>query len=130
MNITFSENAVTRIAPKLHANSVIVLDFDDGVGPFSKFSVCSLDVAFNLIIVDKQQLPADFDTQIESNFSSVYIKGYSKNQLDLQLTVDCDKYLRYALAGQSGVIDSTMGLRDLTDQDLTQAAEVGNATGC
>ena len=58
------------------------LDFDDGVGPFSKVGVCSLNQAFQLVIVDKTEDIHDYNEKITTELGDVYYKGYSDMYLD------------------------------------------------
>lgn len=51
--LTFKGNLVDKINDKLSNDKVLVLDFDDGVGPFSDAATCTLDVSFNLIVTDE-----------------------------------------------------------------------------
>lgn len=53
MKLTFTPQAQQRLQKYLQPDSKLILDFDDGVGPFSKLGNCSLDANFKLIIVKK-----------------------------------------------------------------------------
>ena len=75
--------------------------------------MCTLDVAFNVVLCEAKDLTNDFDTVIDSDLGPVYIKGYTKAQMDSDMRLDVDKYLRYSLSGPSGTLDSNVGLRDI-----------------
>lgn len=111
MKIVFSDAAKERVERDLEPNKALVLDFDDGVGPFSDEATCTLDVAFNLIVVDPEKISKDFDEMVPSNLGQVYVKGYAINQLDENASIDLDKYLRFQLKGDSGMIDPNMSLQ-------------------
>ncbi|MCT3443227.1 iron-sulfur cluster biosynthesis family protein, partial [Limosilactobacillus fermentum] len=42
VDLTFTEAAKERVARYLSPDKKIILDYDDGVGPFSKLGDCSL----------------------------------------------------------------------------------------
>ena len=113
MFLTISDAAKAKLTQRLTPQTKIVLDFDDGVGPFSDAGMCTLDVAFNIILCESDQITNDFDQKIDSTLGPVYIKGYTATQMDSDMTLSVDKYLRYSLAGPSGTLDSNVGLRDL-----------------
>lgn len=109
MFLTITQAAQSRLQPKLGSDTHLILDFNDGVGPYSDAATCTLDVAFNLVLTS-EPVPADFDTQLSSDLGTVYVKGYAVNQLDSALTLDVDKYLRYKLSGPSGTLDPNVTL--------------------
>jgi len=113
MFLTITDAAKEKISRHLTPNTKIALDFDDGVGPFSDAGMCTLDVAFNIILCDQDTAMTDFDESIDSDLGPVYIKGYSKNQMDTEMRLDVDKYLRFRLSGPAGTLDSNVGLRNL-----------------
>ncbi len=43
MNITFTDQAIERLQRYELSSKKMLLDFDDGVGPFSAVGSCSLD---------------------------------------------------------------------------------------
>ena len=45
MKLTFTPQAQQRLQKYLQPDSKLILDFDDGVGPFSDAGMCTLDVA-------------------------------------------------------------------------------------
>ncbi|WAM37754.1 iron-sulfur cluster biosynthesis family protein [Leuconostoc pseudomesenteroides] len=40
--LTVSENLTKKISKVIHPETVLILDFDDGVGPFSNAATCAL----------------------------------------------------------------------------------------
>lgn len=61
MDLTFTEAAKERVARYPSPDKKIILDYDDGVGPFSKLGDCSLAANYKLIFVDKDADLPDFD---------------------------------------------------------------------
>ncbi|KRN76652.1 iron-sulfur cluster biosynthesis family protein [Weissella minor] len=116
MKLTFNDVAQEKIAKHLHDSTKIVLDFDDGVGPFSDAATCTLDLAFHLVFAREDQLTADFDETIDSNLGAVYVKGYSMQQMDENMTLSVDKYLNISLKGDGGALDDHVILMDVQDK--------------
>lgn len=80
MELTFTDGAKQRLARYLSPDKKMVLDFDDGVGPFSAVGDCGLEVNYKLVFVDKDVDLPDFDAQMTSNLGKIYYKGYTKPQ--------------------------------------------------
>lgn len=116
MDLEFSDDVMMRIKKHMHADTVVVLDFDDGVGPFSKVGICSLDTAFKLVLTTKAAVTPEFDAKIESNLGQVLIKDYSKEQLDQQMTLIQDDNLNLVLKGAGGILDGHMQMIDLQNK--------------
>ncbi|KAA8433000.1 iron-sulfur cluster biosynthesis family protein [Weissella sagaensis] len=113
MYLTFTDAAKERISKLITPNTTIALDLDDGVGPFSDSATCTFDVAFNLVLCQTDDLSADFNETIDSDFGPVYIKDYTTSQLEPNLKLDVDRYLRYSLSSDAGILDPSVTLRNL-----------------
>ncbi|GEA94736.1 iron-sulfur cluster biosynthesis family protein [Weissella viridescens] len=116
MKLTFTDAAKTMVQKHLKDDTKIVLDFDDGVGPFSDEATCTLDLAFHLVLARPDQITKDFNDTIESNLGDVYVKGYSEDQMDPNMTLDVDKYLNLSLKGDGGTLDDHVVLVDVQDK--------------
>ncbi|CAK8054333.1 iron-sulfur cluster biosynthesis family protein [Eupransor demetentiae] len=117
MDITFTDAAKDRLQKYLKNDAKIVLDFDDGVGPFSDEANCTLALSFNLVFVNKDADLHEFGAKISSNLGDVYAKPYSLDQMNEHMKVDLDpKYLRYSLSGQNGELDPSLGIKDYTSK--------------
>lgn len=125
-----SNNLAKKIEKLRKTDTVLILDFDDGVGPFSNVATCTLDVAFNLILAKKSQLTDDFDETLVSNLGKIYVKKYALPQLgngELKLTQN--KYLANVLSSDAGVVDSNCGIYDV--QGVNENEEkVGSYLSC
>lgn len=113
MKLTFEEAAKVKVEELLQDGKVMVLDFDDGVGPFSNEGTCTLDLSFKLFIVDKSRLTADFDRTFDSDLGTIYYKGYSAEQMDENMGINLGKYLQFQLKGESGILDSNIDVVSL-----------------
>ncbi|WP_179393952.1 iron-sulfur cluster biosynthesis family protein [Lacticaseibacillus absianus] len=105
--LTMTPEAQEKISDWLPADRALVLDLDDGVGPFSKAGVCSLDVSFRLLAVPRDDLAAPYTETVSSPVGPVHIKDYTANyfteapRLALQGS-------RLALSNNTGLVDSNV----------------------
>lgn len=93
MKLTFTEEAKKRVARYLAPDKRILLDFDDGVGPFSAIGSCSLDGGYQLIFVDRETELPEFDRALDSNIGQILIKGESLVQFDDEMEVRFNRQL-------------------------------------
>lgn len=75
MKITFTKEAQQRISNYFGKEKQLLLDYDDGVEPFSMVGSCSLDNGYRLLFVNPQLALPDFDQVVESNIGPIRIKG-------------------------------------------------------
>ncbi|MCM0582018.1 iron-sulfur cluster biosynthesis family protein [Weissella diestrammenae] len=130
MMLTISDQLTEKIRKMMQTDTVLVLDFDDGVGPFSNAATCTLDVAFNLILAKPEQLTDEFNATIESNLGLIYVKGYAMDQFgDGDLTLKQSKYLNNVLESASGILDPNVGINDVQGADKDEQ-KVGNDLSC
>lgn len=117
MKLTITDAAIRQLKKVFPANSRLLLSFDDGVGPFSKVGVCSLDTSYDIIAVDKDAQTPDYDTSLDANFGDWSFKGYSKIYLDQDMKLDY-KNNQIVLSSESGIMDSNIELKNLTKQNV------------
>ncbi|GAW98800.1 iron-sulfur cluster biosynthesis family protein [Secundilactobacillus mixtipabuli] len=96
----------------LNDSDQLVLDFDDGVGAYSKVGVCSLDVSFRFLIVNKQGIDAVYDQTIASPLGDVRIKGYADNYVDEAPELYLNKFGLITLKTAAGIIDTNVEILD------------------
>ncbi|KRK86210.1 iron-sulfur cluster biosynthesis family protein [Lentilactobacillus sunkii] len=116
MKLTITNEAIQQLKKAFPADSRLLLSFDDGVGPFSKVGICSLDTSYDVIAVDQDAKTPDYNTQLEANFGDWAFKGYSKIYLDQDMKLDY-KNNRIVLSSEAGIMDSNIELKDLTKQN-------------
>ncbi|MBM6753439.1 iron-sulfur cluster biosynthesis family protein [Lactobacillus alvi] len=125
MKLTVTPAAQKRLAKYLDAGSLkrLILDFDDGVGPFSDIGDCSLGVNFKLILLDAdKELPKDFDAHFASNLGDVYYKGYTKSQYAEHMKLDFEpNYFTMPLKSDFETLCDNVEVVDLTTRELTHA---------
>lgn len=125
MELTFTPAAQKRLAKYLDDGSQkrLILDFDDGVGPFSDIGDCSLGVNFKLILLDvDKELPKDFDAHFISNLGNVYYKSYTKSQYAEHMKLDFEaNYFTMPLKSDFETLCDNVEVVDLTTRELSHA---------
>ncbi|WP_283679405.1 iron-sulfur cluster biosynthesis family protein [Lentilactobacillus sp. Marseille-Q4993] len=109
MKLTLTDAAIAKINAKVTNDERILLSLDDGVGPFSDAGFCSLETAYDLIVVNKSATTPDYDQPVETNIGQWFVKGYSQTYLDDNMKIDV-KNNNFVLSGDSGVLDSAVHL--------------------
>ena len=123
MKLTFTPQAQQRLQKYLQPDSKLILDFDDGVGPFSKLGNCSLDANFKLIIVCKDAKLLDFNAQLASNLGPVWYKDYTASQLDEKMEVRFNQtYFTMPLVSEQRTMTDNLEFLDLQEGFSTESA--------
>lgn len=123
MKLTFTPQAQQRLQKYLQPDSKLILDFDDGVGPFSKLGNCSLDANFKLIIVKKDAKLPDFNAQLASNLGQVWYKDYTAPQLDEKMEVRFNQtYFTMPLVSEQRTMTDNLEFLDLQEGFRTESA--------
>lgn len=108
MKLIFSDSAQRELESDLDSNKVL-LDYDDGIGPFSKEGDFPNGQHFHLVFVDKATTLPDFDQTIDSNLGLVWIKGEASDQLDEQMEIRLNaQWHTFSLVGSNGILDETV----------------------
>ncbi|KRK97406.1 hypothetical protein FD04_GL001428 [Secundilactobacillus odoratitofui DSM 19909 = JCM 15043] len=111
--LTMSSDVQARLSKRLGEHSQLILDFDDGVGAYSKVGVCSLDVSFRLLIVDESQaVDPVYDDKLTSPLGDVLIKGYAANFVDEHPRLEANKFGLISLVTDTGVVDTNVEILD------------------
>lgn len=130
MKLTFTEQAQQRLSRYVSSGQKMLLDYDDGVGPFSATGSCSMDNNFKLIFVDQDKDYQDFDASFDSNLGPIAYKGYTKPQLDDQMTVKFNPHtFTMPLTTPHGLLTEDLEILDLTDQPQPQS-QITHAHDC
>lgn len=116
--LTVTDAALDRIKKYLSPDKKIVLDFDDGVGPFSAIGNCSLDANYRLIFVNKDVETPDFDEKVSSNIGDIYIKSeaYANVQFENQMELRFDpKHFTMPLVSPTKILTDNVEVVDISE---------------
>ena len=86
MKLTISSETSKQINKIMTPNDVLVLDVDDGTGAFSKTYLKHLE--YQLLIVDRRILPAEFNQVLTSNIGPVYFSKDTALFLDQNMRTE------------------------------------------
>ena len=130
MELTVTEAAKQRLARYLSPAKKLILDFDDGVGPFSALGSCGLDVNFKLVFVPKNQEFPDFDASFSSDLGEIYYKGYTKPQYAEKMKLDFNpNFFTMPLTSPNGTLTDNVEIVDLAP-DVLAAVTQGITHDC
>lgn len=131
MDLTFTTEAQERLQKCLQGKDYrMILDFDDGVGPFSKLGNCSLDVNYKLVFVDPDEELPDFNAHFESNLGPIYYKDFDKPQYDEHMTIDFNpRYFTLPLKSDQRLLTDNVEVLRVSHADLS-AVQTGPAHDC
>ena len=121
--LTVTDAALDRIKKYLSPDKKIVLDFDDGVGPFSAIGNCSLDANYRLIFVNKDVDTPDFDEKVSSNIGNIYIKreAYANVQFENQMELRFDpKHFTMPLVSPTKILTDNVEVVDISERLETE----------
>lgn len=116
--LTVTDAALERLNKYMSPDKKIVLDFDDGVGPFSAIGNCNLDANYRLIFVNKDVDLPDFDEKVESNIGDIYIKSepYANIQFEKQMELRFDpKHFTMPLVSPTKILTDNVEVVDVSD---------------
>ena len=129
MNITFTDQAIERLQRYELSSKKMLLDFDDGVGPFSAVGSCSLDGDYRLILVKEDLDTPDYNEKITSNLGDVFIKDHTAVQFDDEMEVRFNpRYFTMPLVSHKRVLTDNLEVLDLSNTDLN--SQIDRAHDC
>ena len=129
MNITFTDQAIERLQRYELSSKKMLLDFDDGVGPFSAVGSCSLDGDYRLILVKEDLDTPDYNEKITSNLGDVFIKDHTAVQFDDEMEVRFNpRYFTMPLVSPQRVLTDNLEVLDLSNTDLN--SQIDRAHDC
>lgn len=129
MNITFTDQAIERLQRYELSSKKMLLDFDDGVGPFSAVGSCSLDGDYRLILVKEDLDTPDYNEKITSNLGDVFIKDHTAVQFDDEMEVRFNpRYFTMPLVSSKRVLTDNLEVLDLSNTDLN--SQIDRAHDC
>lgn len=120
MALKITPAAVAKIKDKMTPGQKILLDLDDGVGPFSNVGYCSLDTSFRLLLVPADADIKDYPDEFESDLGAVYYKDYAAGYFDEHEVLDVnEKNQMLTLSNNSGLIDGHISIVVFENESMT-----------
>ena len=125
MFMQITDAAAAKLKKYLDPEKKVLLSLDDGVGPFSNAATCSLEIAFNLLIVDADLETPDYQDEVDTDLGQFGVKDYSKEHLGDNLKLDLNERMNtLILSGPAGVIDGNVQINDLSGYTATHDKHV------
>jgi uncharacterized protein YqkB len=123
MRLQLDELAKEKFLGKLNAReeeTVVLFDYDDGVGPLSIMGSCSMNVHFRFVFVSSPFESEQFDAEIESNVGPIRMKGYSKMYINGDNPrIEYNKsYGTFVFKTDNEIVDSNAEIIDFRSIDL------------
>lgn len=121
--LTVTDAALNRIKKYLSPDKQIVLDFDDGVGPFSAIGNCNLEANYRLIFVNKDVDLPDFDEKVSSNIGDIYIKSelYANIQFEDHMEIRFDpRHFTMPLVSPTKTLTDNIEVVDISEPVKTE----------
>ncbi|PWG01074.1 iron-sulfur cluster biosynthesis family protein [Levilactobacillus bambusae] len=111
MTLQITEFAQEKILARMgmDRSNQLILDLDDGVGPYSEFATCSLETNYQLLITEHVDSTI-YNQVLQSPLGPVSVKGYAHSFFseDPKISVSSDYNLQ--LSDRSGLLDSNVSL--------------------
>lgn len=113
MKLTISTSAQSIISPKLRPDTLILLNYDDGVGPYSPHGLEALQISFKLVLISKGMPMDDYDLSMPSDLGPIHIKGYSARFFGSNLKIDFNaRYHLLSLSDDGEVLEDNLQIED------------------
>lgn len=113
-----TDKAMERLQHYISPDKRVVLDFDDGVGPFSAIGNCNLEANYRLIFVNKDVDLPDFDERVSSNIGDIYIKSelYANVQFEDQMEIRFDpKHFTMPLVSPTKILTDNVEVVEINE---------------
>lgn len=127
--LKMTDQAIAKLQ-KLMPGKTILLDMDDGVGPFSAVGVCSLNTHFNIVLAAPSKVTTDFNVELSSPVGPVLVKDYSTEYFGSQPKLDLGMGDIFTLSDESGLLDGALGTITVDEDAVVPAGQSGPAANC
>ena len=116
MKLTIAKEVQEKITGLSQAGDRLVLDFEDGIGPFVEAGAsCQFYPNFRLLFVPKEFPEAElavYDDQLATELGPVYLKKSSEMLLDEDTQITIERaYQRVQLTAKSGILAANLPLK-------------------
>lgn len=121
MVLKITAAAQEKIQKQMTTDQALLLDLNDGVGPFSKVGFCSLDTDFRLLIVPNDADLKSYPETFDSEMGPIHYKAYTADYFDGHEVLDLDEKRQVlTLVNNSGVVDNRVPIIVFDHEKITE----------
>lgn len=113
MELKMTTEVQEKITNAIPDGYAILLDMDDGVGPYSKAGYCSLGISFRILAV-KEPVQPPYTKQVDSPLGPVYVKDYTTDYFDGNPALKLNGNT-IALSNDSGLVDGNVNVIEIKE---------------
>lgn len=128
--VELTADAASKLRELSAGGKKLVLDLDDGVGPFSSLGSCALNTHFNMVAAPADKVSADFNKSLDSDVGPIYIKDYSADYFGKQPKISLGSGNSLSFSDETGLLDSTVGTVQVKDDTVLAGGQTGPAASC
>ena len=119
MELKMSQAVINKLEGYHSNEGALLLDLDDGVGPYSKLGICSLDTSFRFLLVSDKEVPAPTPLLSHLRLDLFISKDYTANYFDQEPKLNLnERFQSIMLETESGVVDRNVEIIDLRKQSF------------
>ena len=113
MKIEMTDEVKKRLLPFVEKGKVLLLDLDNGLGPYSAEGNWALVTSFRFIAIDADAPKSDYGITLDSDIGPIYFKDFAKDyvQKDMKLEVNPKTQL-IVFKNARELIDSSVSIVD------------------
>ncbi|WP_155286847.1 iron-sulfur cluster biosynthesis family protein [Lacticaseibacillus zhaodongensis] len=128
--VKLTAEAASKLRNLSAGGKKLVLDLDDGVGPFSSLGSCALNTHFNVVAAPADKVGADFNQELDSEVGPIYIKDYSTDYFGNQPKISLGMGNAFSISDETGLLDSTVGTVEIQEDTPLAVGQKGPAASC
>lgn len=129
-DVKLSTDAAAKLRNLSADGKKLILDLDDGVGPFSSVGTCALNTHFNVIAAPADKVSGDFNKTLNSEVGPIYIKDYSTDYFGAQPKISLGSGNVFSFSDESGLLDGTVGTVKVNEDTPLAKGQKGGAASC
>lgn len=126
--IEMTSEVKAKLQPYVDEGKVLLLDLDNGLGPYSDEGNCALVTKFRFIAIDPDAPKSDYEIALDSDLGPIYFKKIADDyiQKDMQLELN-PKTRMIVFKNARELVD---GAVNIVDWDAVKANTVTMGGGC
>ncbi|WP_125763340.1 iron-sulfur cluster biosynthesis family protein [Companilactobacillus hulinensis] len=128
MRIEMTNEVKEKLQPYVDAGKTLLLDLDNGLGPYSAEGNCALVTKFRFIAIDPDASKSDYEIALDSDLGPIYFKKIADDyiQSGMQLEIN-PKTKMIVFKNDRELVD---GAVNIVDWDAVKANTVTMGGGC